>query len=427
MAPDRSAVVFVLDRLGAPFLGPYGNTWIDTPAINRLASESFLVEHALTDTPNLDVLYRSFWLGQHAFCHPSVADSRTLTGMVRERGVTSTLLTDDLGIAAHSLTHGFDDHLFIDAPPDGQTAEDIESTHLGRLTAVALDWLDQASGSFLLWIHAQSMNGPWDAPLELRRQFADVDDPVAPDFVDVPSQRLETDYDPDELLGITHAYAGQISALDVCVGSVAEAVRSASRSVELLFVMTSARGFPLGEHLRVGAADEALYSELLHVPCILRLPDRSGAMVRSPSLSQPRHLHATLLDWFSANSRPDLPACPSFLPVIAGDTSYMSQRACATTRTESAIRTPAWFLRCGMPETVNGVAQAHGTRKGNEVPEDCELFVKPDDRWDVNEVSDRCPEVVVQMREELERFACAARSNQLDKLPPLPDVLAAGF
>ncbi len=38
-----NAICIIVDRLQAGYLGPYGNTWIDTPSFDRLASQSFLL------------------------------------------------------------------------------------------------------------------------------------------------------------------------------------------------------------------------------------------------------------------------------------------------------------------------------------------------------------------------------------------------
>ena len=46
-------VVFVIDRLGASWLGPYGNTWLETPHFNRLAAESLVCETAIADSSDL--------------------------------------------------------------------------------------------------------------------------------------------------------------------------------------------------------------------------------------------------------------------------------------------------------------------------------------------------------------------------------------
>ena len=59
--PSRRAIVIVFDRLGAGYLGPYGNTWLDTPAFNQLASESMVLEHAIADSVHLATLYERLW------------------------------------------------------------------------------------------------------------------------------------------------------------------------------------------------------------------------------------------------------------------------------------------------------------------------------------------------------------------------------
>ena len=61
-----NAICLVIDRLHTGFLGAYGNTWIETPAFDRLAAESFLFDQMLVDSPQLGPLYRSFWQGCHA-------------------------------------------------------------------------------------------------------------------------------------------------------------------------------------------------------------------------------------------------------------------------------------------------------------------------------------------------------------------------
>ena len=40
---QRPSSCWSIDRLGAGWLGPYGNTWLDTPNFNRLAAQSLLV------------------------------------------------------------------------------------------------------------------------------------------------------------------------------------------------------------------------------------------------------------------------------------------------------------------------------------------------------------------------------------------------
>ena len=57
---ECAAVVLVVDRLGTGFLGPFGNTWIESPALNRLASQSWLCQNAY-GYPLLSQAYDALW------------------------------------------------------------------------------------------------------------------------------------------------------------------------------------------------------------------------------------------------------------------------------------------------------------------------------------------------------------------------------
>ena len=75
-----NAICLVIDRLHAGYVGAYGNTWIETSAMNRLASQSFLLDQAVVDSPDLDRLYRSYWQGWHAACPPPAEPRPSLAG-----------------------------------------------------------------------------------------------------------------------------------------------------------------------------------------------------------------------------------------------------------------------------------------------------------------------------------------------------------
>ena len=84
------------------------------------------------------------------------------------------------------------------------------------------------------------------------------------------------DYDPDELLGYTQAYAGQVSALDECLAWTAGLVAERPWAASTLLAVVGSRGLALGEHRRVGCWDEALCGELLHVPMVRAIADGTG-------------------------------------------------------------------------------------------------------------------------------------------------------
>jgi arylsulfatase A-like enzyme len=407
-----NAICLVIDRLHVGHLGAYGNTWIDTPAMDRLASRAFTFDHALADSPGLGSLYRSYWGGRHALCPAEPSEGRpgtlrVLAGLLREAGVNTALLTDERVLAQHRLAGEFDELIQIDPPWEPQPAREIEQTHLAQCFVQAIDWLQSAREPFLLWCHLAGLGTTWDAPPEFRYAYREQGDPEPPSSADVPDLLLQDDHDPDHLLGIAQAYAGQVSLLDECVGALLEFVEDSPSGPETLLALTAARGFPLGEHRRVGPCDDALYGELVHVPLMMRFPDGLGVAARSQALTEPADLWATLLDWWRVSGIPPSPSAASLMPIVRQEVAAHRDRLCiAGGHGERAIRTPAWYLR---------------------VAAEPELFAKPDDRWEVNNVSQRCQEVVECLRDALSQYEQTLQSGQITDLPPLSEVLVSGL
>jgi arylsulfatase A-like enzyme len=218
---------------------------------------------------------------------------------------------------------------------------------------------------------------------------------------------LPKDHDPDEAWGLCQAYAGQVSLLDTCLGALLEFLQGAPAGNQTLLVLTSARGFPLGEHQRIGPCDEALYSELVHVPLLLRFPDQLAAGARSQALVEPADLWATLLDWWGVADHAASATAGSLLPIVRQETDALRDRLCiAGQGAQRAIRTPAWYLRAA---------------------DEPELFAKPDDRWEVNNVAVRCQEVVQCLLDVLAQYERAIQRGRVSDLPPLGDVLTQGL
>ncbi len=399
-----NAIILVVDRLHAGYVGAYGNTWIETPWLDRLASQATVFDQCLIESPDLEGFCRSCWLGRHPLC-PSDGQG-PLPRRLADAGVATALLTDDPAIARHRLARTFDAVVRLDVPEFPQVADQIEETHLAGSFARIVDWLEAAREPFLLWCHLTGLGGPWDAPLAFRLRYAEGDDPDPPDSADVPCRMLEEDYDPDQLLGVSQAYAGQVTLLDVCLGALLEFLDESPLRNDTSLALVSARGFPLGEHRRVGAYDDALYGELVHAPFVMRFADLSGEAVRSPAFVQPADLYPTLLDcWGIAG--PPAPTAASLMPLIREEAESVRDRLCIVNQAgQRAIRTPAWYLRDGDPP---------------------ELFRKPDDRWEVNDVSDRCEQVVDLLRKTLAACEDSFRQGGTADLPPLDELLVAGL
>ena len=380
-------------------VGAYGNSWIHTAQFDRLASESFLFDQAMIDSPQLVRLYRSYWLGLHAAVRvDGAAGGSSFPLVARLGGWHTALITDEREVTQYPVAGDFAEQVFVEPRGEDQIAEEISQTQMGALFGTAIQWLQSPRQPFVLWLHARGMAGAWDAPLEFRNRYADEEDPRPPDFASVPDRWLKANFDPDERLGITHAYAGQVTLLDFCLGTLLDHLRDSGFDANTLVTLISARGFPLGEHRRIGVCDEALYNETVQIPWLMRFPDGLGKLARSQSLVQPADLPWTFLDWLDLDrSRFAASHASSLLGIVRGDVETVRDRAWIVSRHEQALRTPGWFLR----QPITGAA---------------ELYAKASDRWEVNEVADRLSEVVAGLQAALAEMEQAGPQNHLSPL-----------
>jgi arylsulfatase A-like enzyme len=399
----KSMIVVVVDRLHAGMLGAYGNTWINSTHFDELASQSFLFDQAFIQSPNLDAIYRALWHGESAGRAGNTPSEASFPHLVNSAGWHTALITDEHDLLHHPAAATFTEQKVIEIADTKEAASDVADTQMARLFMTATEWLAAARDPFCLWLHSRGMGGCWDAPLDLRRAFADEEDPVPPDFVDPPKRLLAENFDPDELLGITHAYAGQVMLLDTCLGALADHLDESGFAATTQLTFLSARGFPLGEHGRIGACDQALYNETVQVPWLMRFPDNAGRMARSQALVTSSDLPGTLLEWLDIDrSKLASGRATSLMPIVRGDESMLRDHVYLTSGRERAIRTPAWFLR--QPES--GAV---------------ELYAKPGDRWEVNEAARLCEEVVVGLQQTL---AAHEQAGETD-VPPLGEELVS--
>jgi arylsulfatase A-like enzyme len=218
--------------------------------------------------------------------------------------------------------------------------------------------------------------------------------------------------DPDDfafLERLQTTYAAAMTHLDHWLGVLVEELERAALLEELLIVVASDRGLALGEHGLNGDGRPWLHDELIHLPLIVRLPGAAEAGRRVAALTQPVDLAPTLLEWFG------LPVPPvhghSLLPLVRGDAEQVRPYACAALALgeaeEWALRAPAWALV--LPVRVPPAEAARPPQ----------LYVKPDDRWEVNNVIQHHLELAEGLERTLRGFAEAVCRD--GPLPPLPE------
>jgi arylsulfatase A-like enzyme len=222
--------------------------------------------------------------------------------------------------------------------------------------------------------------------MPFRESLLDEDDPPAPTFVTPPEEVLTHDH--DELLLFHAAYAAQTMVLDRCVEAVAAALVDFGLDDDTLVLLVGARGFALGEHGAVGGDVSALYGELVHVPCLVRSPAAERLGTRSDQLAAPADIAATIFD--AAGLSRDLSSRQRGTSLLSPTPSSPARQFVTITgdQGEQAIRTAAWLLR--RPAAGENEHSAPGQAEA-------QLYLKPDDRWEANEIASRAPEVASRL------------------------------
>src|SRR4051812_49977880 len=65
-----NVIVVVCNSLHLGFLGPYGNSWIETPHLDRLAAEGVVFDYHFPENLTTLPTRRSWWTGRTGFPTP---------------------------------------------------------------------------------------------------------------------------------------------------------------------------------------------------------------------------------------------------------------------------------------------------------------------------------------------------------------------
>jgi arylsulfatase A-like enzyme len=357
------------------YLGCYGNDWVATPNLDRLAVEGITFDWHFADQPELQSstvwLNRSVGTGHYTF--PGQA-SAGLSRTVNPRIIRCAAIT--------SLAK--------------QTVNAVEGGG---------DWL---------WIEGPSLLPPWQMDDELLEAYFDEDD-VEEGLTPWPDPPLGlVKLNEAEILQLQNTYAAAVTVFDAQLGVALERLRERGLLDDTLLCVTARSGLPLGEHGMIGVPPPCLHDELVHVPLLLRLPGAADAGMRIGALTQPLDLLPTFLE---ALGQPVPPMHGRNLwPLIRGEAETVRPYAVSALRVgleESLLlRTREWafHLPVGQAFEPDGEARSQtgepDVRLGERTPQ---LYVKPGDRWEVNDLYQQQIEIADPMARALHAFAEAIR------------------
>jgi arylsulfatase A-like enzyme len=439
-------IVFALHGCPAGWLGAYGNDWVGTPNLDRLAAEGVTFDRHISDCPEPTAARRAWAGGTLPFGSRLTTDTHTI------------LVRANHPDASEWFYAGWGE--VFDARPKPEDASPLEE--LLRAFPTILDRLADKP-NFLLWIETDRLIPPWDVQQDVFEAYlADMEDeeplvdddeetedaendeeepeddeeaagvefvddaeeveeaeepepvdasppeePVTP-FADPPTGPFDRS-DLDAWDWLHRTFAAVITKLDAELGLLFDDLRKRGLDQSAAWLITSDFGHPLGEHGQIGLHRPWLHEELVHLPLLLRLPGAEQAGRRVAGFTQPPDVYPTLLALLG--SAPSEGKGFNLLPLARGE--GQSARECAVTAlefgdaAEIALRTDEWALLVPT-KTPEG-----------DPPREPLLFEKPDDRWEVNDLRprniERADELEAQLREVVQETGTNHRGTEAQR------------
>ena len=307
--PTQPNLLFVFaDQYRASALGCMHDENVKTPHLDQLAAEGMLFTNAIANSPVCTPSRASMITGKHALnarCfvndirlpsdQPSIAKTLNTAGY-RSAYIGKWHLD---GISRHMFTkperrQGFDDywaayncnHNYFDAKyylNDSPALIRVEGYEPEIQTDLAIDYLNNYTGEqpFNLWISYGTPHAPYGT---VPQRYKDL----------YPSEEIELrpnaiSPDREALSG----YYAHITALDENIGRLLETVDQLGLRDNTLVVFTSDHGDMLWSHML--QKKQLPYEESIHIPLILRFPQKLRANLRSDLLFSVADFAPTLL------------------------------------------------------------------------------------------------------------------------------------
>ncbi len=336
-------ILCIIDTLRYDYIGANGNTWIETPNIDRLSAQSLNFDKVYTSSfPTIphrtDVMTGRYGSPFHIWM-PLRFDSTTLPRLLSDNGYCTQLIHDTPHLVNGGHNFDFPFHAWtmirgseVDRPRidmygsaddelPGNLRRDPELDELGddagwinemtyiranRNRSDQSEWNcarlftgverflydNKGRNNFFLWIDCFDPHEPWDAPPEFMLKYDKTpgyDGRIDPRLWSVRDTSGVSKAISDRI----HAcYAAKVSWMDHCLGRMLDALDETGLSESTAVVFTADHGTQLNERGYFGKSLPVKEQEG-HVPLMIRLPD--GPKGRNGSIVQPQDTFATIL------------------------------------------------------------------------------------------------------------------------------------
>jgi arylsulfatase A-like enzyme len=355
-------IVLMLDSLRQDHVSAYG--WPDvpvkTPHLDALAAEGVLFDNLYPEGLPTIPVRTDLFTGQSSLTNrrwqPLVSTDVAAAEIFRKEGYLTALVADTYHLFKPDMNfhRGFDifhwirgaeydsircgqartlrlqDHITPRMPAswhaqvrvvlrnlEGRSEpEDFPCWQTVEKALEVLEGARRQEKPLFLWLDTFQPHEPWCPPA----RFDTFGDPSyrGPKIVMPPGGPADAWATPQEVARTRSLYAGEAAYVDYCMGRLLEGLRKLGYFDNSTIVVLSDHGHPLADHGKFLKGGDRMYSELLKVPFIVRLPKGAHGGRRVRDLGRFPDLLPTLLDLagLSANNR--CMAGSSLRPVLEG-------------------------------------------------------------------------------------------------------------
>ncbi len=343
-------IVIVADTWRTDHMGCFGGQRAQTPNLDELARQSIVFENNYADGLATIPARRVYHTGRSILplggWIPVPAEQATLAQILKRAGYWCGLIADvyhyfkpDMNLHVDFDTwewiRGQENDPWKGGPPNEfepknhmppalwnpiydrrirqylrntRHIESEEDYFCARTTLAAMNWLEEnhLNTPFLLWVEMFDPHEPWDPPPRFAKMYRDDYGSDRPLFgYGVQQGGHRPDFTP-YLEWIRALYAGEVSFTDRWIGNLIEYIEKLKLLDDTIIFFTSDHGTHLGELGYVQKQPALLNSAVMHVPAILRHPERSTAGIRCGKLNSVRNYGQTFCSMLGLPDQPTM-------------------------------------------------------------------------------------------------------------------------
>lgn len=404
-------VLFGVDSLRADHMSCYGYPRLTTPHIDRFAQGGTLFTNTYSAHIPTTSAYSSMLTGMDVFTTQVVAlrhqgslrpEVKTLPEMLREEGYDTTCV----GFGGNPASRGFDRYLNYSGWGSWNEGRSPKAQNLNDVALPELDRLAEQNRAedrpFFLFLRHMDPHAPYLPPAPYERMFyhGDECDPANRSMEPVMAFKPFRDFFASWMPpGITDKdyviaqYDGAVAYMDACIQAVFTALERHGLLDESIVVLNGDHGETLYDH-DCYFDHHGLYEPTLHVPLIIRYPQRVPAGLRVEGFNQHKDLVPTLLELAGIRPKGVRFDGSSLMPMARGEVASHESELYITECTwmrKHGWRTPEWKLIVALEPDFHFKPEV-------------ELYNLVEDPEENRNVAEREPEVVAALRARMEAY-----------------------